>query len=84
MGHNTPTKVLAWTGEQISDPHKATASASFFTCYVPVVGSDPPARVPRRWRLPAYREPAIEGIYGTRNGNIADESGQPVDEVNIP
>src|SRR5271169_1007511 len=35
MGHNTPTKVLAWAGEQTKEQHNAIAVASFFTPHLP-------------------------------------------------
>ena len=35
MGHNTPTNVFAWTGEQIRELHKAIAITSFFTSHFP-------------------------------------------------
>jgi hypothetical protein len=31
MGHNTPTNVLAWSGEQVNEQHKAIAIVNFFT-----------------------------------------------------
>jgi hypothetical protein len=33
MGHNTPTNVLALSGEQVKEQYKATAITSFFTSH---------------------------------------------------
>jgi hypothetical protein len=38
MGHNTPTNVLAWAGEQAKEQHNAIAVASFFTPHLPLIG----------------------------------------------